>query len=423
MAFSTIENINRATTRRDFLKGCLLVSGMSLYGANKLIPRLIELITLSGAHQEYPRETILLFDQMAKKVTDWFAARAQALGVKPPAASFETHNFLKEQKSDSIIHSLSPNTFMIFTPGGNAEELGEWVEEFLNPWITAFNCLRTGRPKLQILKETESYIKSLNIDHLMGASPPLRRQNHFMTMIPTHTPIFPWEFVTGGRLKDGQAPPEHPEAMSIFVAGYMRWILRENPTAEFVLWGHSLGASSVHCLLRLIQGGVFKDLSVHIPHAILYSQAFNDVTNEVAFRLATATGNRHATPESLSWFSLGQGKEIPNKLALVLNAACSPTYFSGLNPEILREREITTTSVYSADDPASCGVPGANAVILRYPSSKPESIPLVTRGIVPSPDQFISLPINIPGIFNTLDSYTHKPSHWAINSIFGVADY
>jgi len=173
-----------------------------------------------------------------------------------------------------------------------------------------------------------------------------------------------------------------------------------------------------------MQGGIYKDLSSHIPHAILYSQGVNDLSNEVVYNIAHSRDNIADMISSPSNINTDTGVDnLRNQLALVLNSACRPDYFSGLDPVFLKNKFKTQiTSVFSPDDPVSCGVTKAEAVILHWGLGTKPYVDSITRGTVPEPDGLIKVPgINdLIRMFATLHSPTHQLNSAAIKPIFGV---
>ncbi|OGK19479.1 hypothetical protein A2866_01415 [Candidatus Roizmanbacteria bacterium RIFCSPHIGHO2_01_FULL_39_8] len=412
-----IENGSYRITRRQFFI-LAIIAGLGLDNLNAL--------AADNYYQEqdvlidlaYPETVRQSFESRARNWSNWFQYSANSLGVKLPSLdSFNTSQF----NHDSIIQSVSPRSHMVFVPGAGCEELWDWVERDYLPWMAAFESVRTGKKYEETYDQKKKYVDAIEIEKTAGLARKQQLRQYFQTMMPNNTPVLPWGFVTSGRDENGALPPERPEDMVVFIAEYMKWILQNAPDTEFILWGHSLGANTLHSLLRLFQGGIFSDLAQHTSHTILHSQALNDLTNQLLYNLGQGPLGllRFLHPSSDLNMSTGLNNAV-NIGSILLNAASNPAYFGQLNPSLLKEKyHIGVTSIYSPQDPASTGVPGAHKISIDYFDDG--SVVSVQRGIVPKPSKLFTVPRSFSNLWNTLDSPYHKPSPSAIKDLFGLA--
>lgn len=366
----------------------------------------------------YPEKVRAAFEERAAKWCNWFEQSADNLQIHLPA--MESSTYSPRINQNPIVTSLSPRSHMVFVPGAGCEELWTWVGEDYLPWMAAFESLRSGKSYEETFALKKNYVDSIEIERTVNLGREQQRKQYFQTMMSSNTPVLPWIFVTAGRDKNGALPPERPEDMVVFIAGYMRWVLQERPETEFILWGHSLGANTLHSLLRLFQGEIFSDLAHRTRHAILHSQALNDLTNQLLYELGQGPLGllRFIRPASDVNTSTGLN-HVANIGSILLNAASRPQYFSQLSPPLLRDKyHIETTSIYSPQDPASTGVPGANKIEVNYSSDG--TVASVQRGIVPKPSKLFVVPPSFPNLWNTLESPYHRPSPSAIKELFGL---
>jgi len=409
-----------AISRRQFNTGLFVKLPLALLGVNYLTPSVFKLATQVLTPQEYDPSTIQAFERAAEDVHISLKRTSRALGVLPPEADFDVNVINDTRRPDAIIDELNPNSIMIFIPGALAHELYPTWANNLTPWIAAFEERRTGATKEQAGKGAADFIGRLHIGELLNASREARYYDNFTHMMAGRTIILPWEYVAGPRNIDGTVSPERPGQMAVYMAGYMKWVLDYNHSAEFTLWGHSLGANATHYLLRLMQGGIYKDLKDHIPNAILHSQPFDDMTNAALYSFVRLIGAEETTIEEIKKLNRSLSPKELEYIQLMVYAACPPAFFSGLNPKIVKR----LTSIYSAHDIGSSPLPQSNGVRLSFSEEQNNTFSCVAeREVAPDNYSLFRMPENLPLIIKMLkekSDQAHEPNQHAIEPIFGT---